>query len=90
MKALFDNENMFDNENIFPTDAESVNNEIILNSDVNDSIDNPQNTNSIQNDDCYHNQKPPKIKDFVEYKTLESMIFKRLKRAGEVSGKYSN
>ena len=75
MRALFDNENMFENEKIFPTDGESVNNEIILNSDVNDSIDNPQNTNSIQNDDCYHNPKPPKIKDFVDYKMLESNDF---------------
>ena len=57
-----------------------IKNENILNSEsVIDSIDNPQNTDqstSIQNDDCYHNnQKHPKVKDFVECKILGSNNF---------------
>ena len=39
------------------------------------------------------NQKHPKVKDFVEYKILGSNDFKNaqvMKRAGKVSGKYSD
>ena len=64
MKFLFYNENVFDNENITPKDGESekkkINSENVI-----DSIDNQRNTDesaSIQNGDCYHNnQKYPKI-----------------------------
>ena len=60
---------MFDNENIFPIERESDKNESISNSEnLTDSIDILQNTDqstSIQNDDCYHNnQKYPKVKRF--------------------------
>ena len=59
---------MFDNENIFPIERESDKNESISNSEnLTDSIDILQNTDqstSIQNDDCYNNQKYPKVKRF--------------------------
>ena len=69
---MFDNENIFVNENIFSIYGESEKNENISNSgDVTDSLDNSQNRDqsiSIQNDDCHHNNsKHPKVKDFLEH-----------------------
>ena len=104
VKVLFDNEkmcnndSMFDHEIICPIDGESDKNENISNSeDVTDIIDIQQNANqstSIQNEDCYHNnQKHPKVKDFVEYKILGSNDFQKaqiIKRGGKVSDKYSD
>ena len=64
-KVLFDNEKMFGNDNIFgneviyPIDGESDTSESIsILEDVTGVIDNTQNTDqstSIQNEDCYHN-----------------------------------
>ena len=89
---------MFGNEAICPIDDESDKNENILNSeDVTDIIDIQQNTDqitSIQSEGCYHNnQKHPKVKDFVEYQIFGSHHFQKtqiVKRAGKVSGKYSD
>lgn len=69
---MFDNENIFVNENIFSIYGESDKNENISNSeDVTDSLDNSQNRDqsiSIQNDDCHHNNsKHSKVEDFLEH-----------------------
>ena len=104
MKVLFDNEKMcgndgmFENEIICPKDGGSDKNENISNSeDVTDIIDFQQNTDqstSIQITGCYHNnQNHLKVKDFVEYKILGSNEFQKaqiIRRAGKVSGKYSD
>ena len=101
MKVLSDNEkmggndNVFENEVICPIDGESDKNENILNSeDAADIIGIQQNTEqstSIQNEDCYHNnQKHPKVKDFVEYQNLDLMIFKRLKLLKELAKYQAN
>ena len=92
------NDNVFENEVICPIDGEPDKNENILNSeDAADIIGIQQNTEqstSIQNEDCYHNnQKHPKIKDFIEYKIFGSNDFQKAQvteRAGNVSGKYSD
>ena len=104
VKVLFDNEemggndNVFDNEIICPIDGESDKTDNILNSeDITDIIDIKQNTDqstSIQNEGSYHNnQKHSKVKDFVEYKIFGFNDFQKaqiIKRAGKVSGKYSD
>ena len=95
---MCNSDNMFDHEIICPIDGESDKKENISNSeDVTEIVDIQQNANqstSIQNEDCYHNnQKHPKVKDFVEYKILGSNNFQKaqiIKRGGKVSGKYSD
>ena len=95
MKIFFHND--LSNEIICQIDCESDKNENISNSEDVTDIDNQQNTDqstSIQNEDCYHNnQKHLKVKDFVEYKILGSNDFRKaqiVKRASKVSGKYSD
>ena len=89
---------MFDNENIFPIERESDKNESISNSEnLTDSIDIykiqtkvlPFKTMIV----IIITKNIQKLKDFVEYKILGSNDFQNaqiIKRAGKVSGKYSN
>ena len=61
---------------------------------VSDIIDIQRNTDqstSIQNDSCYHNnQKYLKVKDFLNIRFLDLMIFKRLKLLKELAKYQAN
>ena len=72
------NDKMFDNKVICPTDGDSEDSNSEDGIDIIDIQRNTDQSTSIQNKGCYHNnQKHPTVKDFVEYKIFGSNDFQK-------------